>query len=233
MPFQAAKLKGMALDFLFPRRCVGCGGEGDFICPSCRRSIARIVPPLCPLCGEPQPGGVLCSNCVGWRAEIDGIRALFQFHGVVRQAIHQLKYQNLRAIAGVLAQDLSDYLAESPVPGDVLVPVPLHGKRLRERGYNQSLLLAQGLGELTGLPVVADCLIRRRHALPQARTATIEERRANVSGAFACVDSSLKGSRVLLIDDVSTTGATLDACAAVLKSAGAASVWGLVLAKEI
>jgi len=233
MPFQAIKLKGMALDFLFPRRCVGCGNEGDFICSSCRRSIARIIPPLCPLCGGPQPDGASCSSCAGWRVQIDGIRALFQFHGVVRQAIHQLKYRNLRAIAGVLAQELRDYLAENPLPADVLVPVPLHGRRLRERGYNQSLLLAEGLGELTGLPVEADCLVRRRHALPQARTAAMEERRENVSGAFACVGGRLKGSRVLLIDDVSTTGATLDACAVALKSAGAASVWGLALAKEI
>jgi len=233
MPFQVAKLKGMALDFLFPQWCVGCGREGDFICPSCRRSLPRVVPPLCPRCGKPHPSGMLCPNCVDWQAEIDGIRSPFRFDGVMRQAIHQLKYKSLRALTGILAELLSDYLAANSVPGEVLVPVPLHRKRLRERGYNQSILLAEKLGELVGLPVVNDCLIRERHAPPQARASTVEERRHNVAGAFACRDHRLQGKQVLLIDDVSTTGATLDACAAVIKSAGAASVWGLVLAREI
>jgi ComF family protein len=151
----------------------------------------------------------------------------------MRQAIHQLKYKNLRALAGTLAGFLSDYLAANSVPGEVLVPVPLHSKRLRERGYNQSILLAKELGKLTSLPVVEDCLMRKRYALPQARTLTMEERRDNVAGAFVCRDRRLRDKQVLLIDDVSTTGATLDACAAAIKSAGAASVWGLVLAREI
>ena len=233
MPFQVAKLKGIALDFLFPQWCVGCGREGDFICPSCRRSLPRVIPPLCPRCGKPHPSGILCPICVGWQAEIDGIRSPFRFDGVMRQAIHQLKYKNLRALAGTLAGFLGDYLAANSVPGEVLVPVPLHPKRLRERGYNQSILLAKELGKLADLPVVDDCLMRKRYALPQARTSTMEERRDNVAGAFACRDCGLRDKQVLLIDDVSTTGATLDACAAVIKSAGAALVWGLVLAREI
>jgi ComF family protein len=191
------------------------------------------MPPLCPRCGRPQPSGILCSSCVSWRAEIEGIRSPFRFDGVMRQAIHQLKYRNLRTLAALLAQLLSDYLVTYPVPGDVLVPVPLHRKRLRERGYNQSRLLAKELGKLISLPVVDDCLVRQRHAPPQARTATVEERLSNVADAFACCDQRLKDKQVLLIDDVSTSGATLDACAAALKSAGAASVWGLVLAREI
>jgi ComF family protein len=112
------------------------------------------------------------------------------------------------------------------------VPVPLHQKRLRERGYNQSRLLAQELGKLTKLPLVADCLIRERHAPPQARTANVAERRSNVANAFSCRDDRLRNKRILLIDDVATSGATLDACARALKEAGAISVWGLVLARE-
>jgi len=191
------------------------------------------MPPICPKCGRPQSSAILCSSCVGWQAEIDGIRSPFRFDGVIRQAIHQLKYRNLRAVAGLFAQLLNDYLVSNPVPGEVLVPVPLHQKRLKERGYNQSSLLAQELGKLAHLPVVDDCLIRERHALPQARTANVEERRSNVAGAFSCRDERLKGKQVLLIDDVATSGATLDACARALKEAGAASVWGLVLAREI
>ena len=230
---QLAKLKGMALDLLFPQWCVGCGKEGDFICYSCRRSLPRIIPPLCPRCGKPQPSGILCPSCVGWGARIDGIRSPFRFDGVMRQAIHQLKYRNLRALAAPLARLLNDYLGTNPVPGEVLVPVPLHQKRLRERGYNQSSLLAQELGKFTKLPVVDNCLIRQRHAPPQARTSTVDERRSNVADAFTCSDHRLRDRQVLLIDDVSTSGATLDACAAALKAVGVTSVWGLVLAREI
>jgi len=230
---QVAKLKGRIVDFLFPRWCVGCGREGEFICPSCRRSLPRVMPPLCPRCGKPRPSGTLCPTCVSWQAEIDGIRSPFRFDGVMRQAIHQLKYRNLRALAEPLAKLLNDYLATNPIPGEVLVPVPLHQKRLRERGYNQSRLLAKELGKLTNLPVVDDCLIRQRHAPPQARSSTVEERRSNVAGAFVCRDHRLQNKQVLLIDDVSTSGTTLDAGATALKATGATSVWGLVLAREI
>ncbi len=164
---------------------------------------------------------------------MDGIRSPFRFDGVIRQAIHQLKYRNLRALAQPLAGLLQDYLVASPVPGEVLVPVPLHQKRLRERGYNQSNRLAKELGKLINLPVVDDCLIRQRQASPQTKAATVEERRSNVADAFSCRDPRLKDKQVLLIDDVSTSGATLDACATVLKAVGVTSVWGLVLAREI
>ena len=230
---QLARLKGIAVDLLFPQWCVGCGKEGDFICYSCRCSLPRITPPLCPKCGKPQPSGILCPACVSWQARMDGIRSPFRFDGVMRQAIYQLKYRNLRALAAPLARLLNDYLSTNSVPGEVLVPVPLHQKRLRERGYNQSSLLAQELGKLTKLPVVDNCLSRQRHALPQVRTSTIDERWRNVANAFICCDHRLRDKQVLLIDDVSTSGATLDACAAALKAAGATSVWGLVLAREI
>jgi ComF family protein len=229
---QLTRLKGIALNLLFPQWCVGCGKEGDFICSSCRRSLSRLMPPICPRCGRPQASGILCPACVGWQAEIDGIRSPFRFDGVIRQAIYQLKYRNLRALAVPLAKLLQDYLTTSPVSGEALVPVPLHQKRLRQRGYNQSRLLAQELGKLINLPLVDDCLIRRRHALPQARTSTVDERRSNVADAFTCRDHRLRDKQVLLVDDVSTSGATLDACAAALKGDGATSVWGLVLARE-
>ncbi len=230
---QMPKLWRMALNLLFPKWCIGCGKEGDFICYSCLSLLPRVLPPLCPRCGRPQPSGIICPSCVSWQAEIDGIRSPFRFDGVMRQAIYQLKYRNLRALAPRLAQQLYDYLITNPVPGEVLVAVPLHRKRLRERGYNQSSLLARELGKLTSLPVVDDCLIRQRHAPPQARTSSVDDRKSNVAGAFTCYDHRLQDKQVLLVDDVATSGATLNACAVALKTAGAASVWGLALAREI
>ncbi len=133
----------------------------------------------------------------------------------------------------LLAQLLNDYLIINPIPGEVMVPVPLHRDRLKERGYNQSGLLARELGKLTGLPVVDDYLIRQRHTLPQARTLNVDERHSNVADAFSCDSQRLRGKQVLLIDDVSTSGATLNACAIALKASGAISVWGLTVAREI
>ena len=230
---QLARLRGAALDFIFPPYCVGCGREGAFICPACRQLLPRIMPPVCPRCGRPQSSGIICPDCVRWQAAIDGIRSPFRFEGVMREAIHQLKYQNLRALAVPLAGMLQEYLSASPLDFDILVPVPLHRKRLRERGYNQARLLAQELGKLINIPVRDDALVRLKHTPPQARTATIEERTHNIADAFACRDSRLRGRRVLLLDDVATSGTTLDACAAVLKANGAAAVWGLAMAREI
>ena len=230
---QLTKFKGTALDLLFPQRCVGCGREGDFICTSCRQALTEVMPPLCPRCGRPQLNGILCPSCISWQAQIDGIRSPFRFDGVIRQAIYQLKYGNIRALAVPLARFLKDYLAANSIPREVLVPVPLHPKRLRERGYNQSYLLARELGKLINMPIVNNSLIRRQHTPPQARTTTVNERRTNVANAFICHDRSLENRAVLLIDDVATSGATLDACATTLKAAGVTSVWGLVLAREI
>jgi ComF family protein len=153
---------------------------------------------------------------------------------LIRQAVHELKYRNLRALVPLLAEFLYDFLLANPMPAEVLVPVPIHRKRWRERGYNQSALLAHELGRLSGLPVMENCLVRQNHAPPQAKSANVSERYKNVAGAFSCPSSGeLRGTKVLLIDDVSTSGATLNACAGVLKSAGAAAVWGLVLALEL
>lgn len=143
-----------------------------------------------------------------------------------------MKYRNLRAIAHCLGGLLADYLESKPLPGEALTYVPLHPRRLRERGYNQSSLLAHELGKRVDLPVMDDCLVRVKQAQPQVRAATVTERRQNVAGAFICTDQDIEGKRVILIDDVCTSGATLESCAVALKSRGAASVWGLTLARE-
>jgi len=223
----------MALDFLFPQKCLGCGEEGEILCRSCRKLLPRIVHPVCPQCGRPQASGLICPVCVTLPAVIDGVRSPLKFEGVVREAIHQFKYKNLRTLAKPLAEILQEYLTRYPLPVQILVPVPLHAKRLKERGYNQSELLAHEIGKLIPIPVIADCLVRTKYLLPQARTASVEERRQNVKGAFSLQDSRLSGKQVLLIDDVATSGSTLESCASVIKYSGAASVWGLVLARDI
>lgn len=151
----------------------------------------------------------------------------------MRQAIHQLKYQNLKAISASLAALLADYLLLTPLPGEALVPVPLHPRRLRARGYNQAALLAKELGKLMNLPVIMDCLIRVKEAKPQVRTTTVKERRENVTGAFVCRGDKINGKQIILIDDVCTSGATLEACATALKNNGAISIWGLTMVMEI
>lgn len=143
-----------------------------------------------------------------------------------------MKYQNVRSLSPYLAGFLADYLRSNHLPGDALVCVPLHPKRLRERGYNQSGLLAREVGRRTGLPFIEDCLVRVKQIQPQVRAADVEERRRNVVDAFVCQDDRVKGKGVILIDDVCTSGATLESCATALKKSAAASVWGLTLARE-
>jgi ComF family protein len=220
------------LDLLLPLRCLGCGREGDLICLSCRLLLPSVKLPLCQRCGATVSEGNLCHSCLNHPLTIDGIRSIFLFQGTVRQAILQLKYKHLKALAAPLGQLLAEYLGSHPLQGETIIPVPLYPKRLRERGYNQSTLLAKELGKLIGLPVLEDALTRVKDAVPQARTRSAIERRRNVHDAFAC-HHPLEGRQILLIDDVCTTGATLDACAIALKAAGAGSVWGLTMAREM
>jgi len=227
------RLVELVADSFFPRRCVGCGRVGGFLCPECLGRLPSLLPPFCPRCGRPQPSGIVCPGCWQRPTDIDGIRSPFRFDDVIRKAIHELKYRNLKAISPCLAELLADYLKKNPLPGEALVSVPLHPRRLRERGYNQSILLAGELGKRIGLPVIEDCLIRVKQAQPQVRAGDVEERWRNVADAFMCRDERISGKQIILIDDVCTSGATLESCAAALKNKRATSVWGLTLAREI
>jgi ComF family protein len=217
------------LDLLFPPRCIGCGEWGSFLCPQCKESLPKLNPPYCKICGIPIREGLLCPQCSKSSLAIDGIRSPFLYHGVVREAILALK--RFKALAEPLGELMTEYLLSHPLPVDALLPVPLHPKRIRERGYNQSSLLAKEVGGRLGLPVMEDSLVRLRNTPSQVKLSR-EERHANVKGAFDCKGQELYGRHILLIDDVCTSGATLNACALALKGAGAASVWGLTLARE-
>jgi ComF family protein len=151
----------------------------------------------------------------------------------MRRAIIDFKYNNFKALCSSLAGLLAEYVEHNSLPGEVLVPVSLHSKRMRSRGYNQSGLLCRELSKLNSLPVIDDSLVRLKDTPAQTKASSAEVRRRNVEGAFACRGDRFKGKKILLIDDVCTTGATLDSCASALKNAGASSVWGLTLAREV
>ena len=221
-----------ALDMLFPPRCVGCGSFGAFLCHRCEEGLPRAAPPRCAVCWQPYRGSDLCPKCRRQRPAFAGLRSPYIFRETVRELVHGLKYDHQTALAVPAASLLSRYLERDRLAVDILIPVPLYPRRERTRGYNQSALLARGLGRIVGLPVEERALVRERNTPSQAERASADERRLNVEGAFRYRGEGLRGQRVLLIDDVATTGATLDACARVLREGGAASVWALTLARE-
>ena len=231
-----SRIPRYTLDFLFPLSCVVCGKEGKFICEGCEPALPRLSQPYCRVCANPGTRGI-CRWCFGTPLELDGIRAPYLFEGPVREAVYSLKYRGVRAAAPELGRLLARYLDTHPFesrttagPGDLIVPAPLHARRMRDRGYNQAELLARSLSKESGIPLDVSSLTRVRHSSPQVG-ASREQRRANVKGSFHC-DTDMTGRSIIIVDDVATTGSTLSACASALKAAGASEVWGLALARE-
>ena len=221
----------LALDLVFPPRCAVCGAMGAFLCPACLESMPRALPPRCPVCWQP---GRFASSCTDCREQPPAFRALrtpYLMASAARGAVHALKYGHFSALAEEMGRLMAESVAGKDLAADSVVPVPLHSRRRRSRGYNQSALLAKAVAAVLGLPVDEGALVRRRARPPQAGAASAEERRRNVEGAFEA-RRGLAGRRILLIDDVTTTGATLDACAGALGEARAASVHCLAFARE-
>lgn len=225
LPRAAAPL----LDLIFPRTCAGCGREGGYLCDECEATIPRLEPPQCSLCSAPSRSS-LCAWCKAANQPFNGITAPYRWTGVVQELVYSLKYRNVRASAPRLAELMSAHLADKSISADTIAPVPLHPSRERERGYNQSELLARSISKSTGIPIESGVLARTRNTTPQVSMSTPEERRRNVVGAFECV-GDVAGKRVLLIDDVVTTGATVAECSAQLRQAGAVSIWVLSLGR--
>jgi ComF family protein len=221
----------LATDLVFPPRCAICGAGGSFLCDSCENGLSIADGPRCSLCWKPQTEP-FCGKCATQRPAFDGLRSLYRFDGGARELVHALKYRHQSALAEPMAGLLALFLIDDPLSVDLIVPVPLSKRRERMRGYNQSALLARGLSRRLGISVQEKALFRRRNTASQARTLSAEERRANVRDAFAGKPDLLNGRRVLLIDDVATTGATLDACARAALDSGAASVRALTFARE-
>ncbi|MDE2843123.1 MAG: ComF family protein [Chloroflexota bacterium] len=223
-----------AVNLVLPTYCLGCGIQGDVLCPACATTLPRLEPPFCDICSDPGIAGV-CRPCRlqsrFLTANLSGIRSPYLMEGPLRKAVHSFKYGNARVAADCLGNLLADYFRDNSLPGDVLIPVPLHRSRLRQRGYNQSELLAKVVGKASGLPVETGLLTRVLNAPPQAGSPDVNRRRTNTSGAFRC-GTNTTGLACILVDDVCTTGSTLGACAGALAEAGASSVWALTLARE-
>ncbi len=224
-----SKIANAPMDQLFPPKCAACGREGTYLCDTCQPRLERLERPYCDLCAGPATERV-CSWCQSTPPAYDAICAPYRHTGTVRDMIHELKYRNLRSSAPVLGRLLHAHFKKAPRAADLIVPVPLHPSRVRERGYNQSQLLARELSLHTSIPSDTDLLRRTRDTAPQVSMEDYEQRRRNIAGAFECVGDP-SGLAVLLVDDVVTTGSTMSACAAPLKANGATKVWGFSLAR--
>lgn len=230
------RARGALLDFFFPPRCAGCHQRGEWLCAACLARVPPLTAPLCERCGSPRRGKIACRVCHNNSLRsIDWARSAYPFTGPLRDAIHRFKYEHERARADHLGALLVPHLAAMPGAdwsvAPLLVPVPLSAARRRERGYNQAEALTRALASARGWSV-ATALVRTRATPPQVGL-DLAARRANVHGAFAWCGEPLTGRRVLLIDDVLTTGATASECAAVLKAAGAGWVGLLTVARVL
>lgn len=227
---RAARAAGRGLlDLLYPPQCPGCRRLGEVFCAACRGQV-RLYPRLCcPRCGKPAAARSLCPDCAGTPSPLEAILPATVFAHPIRPAIHDFKYEGTRDLAAPLAEWLAAAWRLHHLSADLIVPVPLHAQRERERGYNQSALLAQHLSAAVGVPVAPAELVRTVRTRPQVGL-TQAQRRANIAGAFRCA-GRVTDLRVVLVDDVCTTGSTLEACAQELKAAGAAAVWGLTVAR--
>jgi len=219
-----------ALAALLPQDCMLCGqaaGEA-LLCPDCAGSLPHLPQATCPVCALPTPGGAVCGACLKRAPHYDAAVAAFVYAFPVDKLVQQLKFAHRLAVADFLASAL---LARGLPDADLIVPVPLSPKRLIERGFNQAAEIAKALAIARGTPVdLMNC--RRTLEAPPQSSLPWKERRRNVRGAFEC-RADLTGKTIIAIDDVMTTGATLDELARALKDQGATRVIAAVAARAV
>ena len=228
----ATRALGSLLDLVFPSSCVHCGDDGALLCDRCIAASQDLGSNVCRRCALPMSKPSTCSRCADSRPASDRMVAAYQMDGPIRSAVHALKYEGLTAIAPVLGGLLNDVYALDRLEVDFIVPVPLHSRRMRERGFNQAELLAGPVAAVRGLPIRTDVLKRVRNTEPQVATAGERERIASMRGAFVA-SGDLEGADMLLVDDVVTTTSTVNSAASALKAAGAGRVAVLALAREL
>ncbi len=228
------------LDLLLPPRCLGCGvtvTETGTLCAACWNGITFLGAPCCACCGLPFDfdlgGGALCGACSRAQPAFDRARAAMRYDGNSRRLVLAFKHGDRLHLAPALGRWMARAGAELLREADFLVPVPLHWTRLFARRYNQAAVLAHAIHKAGGPPVGADWLRRRRRTPSQGKR-NAQAREINVRAAFAVKPGrSVKGRRIVLIDDVFTTGATVAECARVLRRAGAARIDVLTLARTV
>jgi len=220
----------LLLDLILPPRCGGCRKLGSWLCDRCRSRIRRLEEPLCRRCGVEVASTRNECGCRARLTSLTRLRSAVAYEGPIEVAVHRFKYQGWRRLAEPLALLLAERLVVEGVAAQTVVAVPLHPSRMRQRGFNQAELLAGELRKRLFLAAPAGVLVRTRSTPPQVG----HDRRwrlENVRGAFEWRGSPLDGESILLIDDVATTGATLDACASALRSAGSGPVTGVSVAR--
>ena len=219
------------IDWIYPPYCGGCQNQGARWCLECQsKTTLASASPVCPLCGVPQSVGVECLNCRTAAPRYNALRAWAVYKGPVRQAIHRLKYKRNLGLGEVFGRRLMDCLLELQWHIDMVIPVPLGIARFAQRGYNQASLLARPVAWGLRLDYLPQALQRVRETRSQVELSA-KERKRNVSGAFRAERKHVEGHKILVIDDVATSGATIDACATALLEAGASQVFGLTLAR--
>jgi len=211
-----------ALNRLVPGNCLLCGDDSQtsLLCLACAADLPELAEPRCPQCALPTTHGERCGACLSKRPHFDTTLAIFRYEFPVDRIVHALKYGHQLAVANWLGERMASRLADTQA--ELIVPLPLHPERLRERGFNQSVEIARPLAKRLRRPLLLDGLSRIRATPPQAELA-LKERQRNVRGAFEC-SRDLGGRHVLLVDDVLTSGATLNECARILKMHGASRV---------
>lgn len=216
---------------ILPGSCLLCAGEAgdELLCTPCQADLPPLPAATCPICSERTTHGERCGACLQHPPNFAGVTALFRYDFPVDRMIHALKYGHQLALAGWFGKQLAHQLAGREF--DRIVPLPLHPQRLRERGFNQAMEIARTLGNCLKIPVDRNSLHRTRATAPQAGL-LLKARHGNVRGAFES-RSDLAGQRILLVDDVLTSGATAGECARVLTLHGAASIHVAVVARAL
>ena len=217
------------IDLLLPPRCGGCGAAGSLYCALCRGRTRRLEEPTCARCGAEVEHARATCGCRARLRALTRLRSTAAYEGPVEKALHRFKYEGRRPLHRPLAMLLAEHLAVEGLAAEAVTWVPLHPARQRRRGYNQAELLGRELARLCGLPALAG-LVRLRDTPPQVGLDRLR-RQANVAGAFGWEGPELGRRSLLLVDDVATTGATLEACAGALKAAGAGPVIGFTVAR--
>lgn len=223
------------LDIFFPHKCIICGTFGNYYCDACVETVEKIYTATCPECGKISKNSKYCTACRNKvKPSINSIAVTCSYQSeTVKKLIHDFKYLGITALSECCVDLMYQKLSKQKLSNNlVIVPVPLHRYKYNRRGFNQSELLARGLSDKLKAPG-GNALLRHRNTRNQVGLKR-HQRLSNLFNAFSCVDPELViGKEVLLVDDVMTTGTTLNECAKVLRSAGAKKVFGIVLARNL